>query len=72
MQLILIDNSYFICEWIPFQIFQQTTRIAMETNCAVYFTNLALGAFEINNKQTLNLYCSFMYRYIDDILTISA
>jgi hypothetical protein len=44
----------------------------MRINCAVYFTNLTLGAFEINNKQTLNLYYPFISRYIDDILTISA
>jgi hypothetical protein len=43
----------------------------MGTNCTVNFTNLALGAFEIIKKQTLNIYCPFMSRYIDDILTVS-
>jgi hypothetical protein len=44
----------------------------MGTNCAVHFTNLLLTAFEIHNKQTLNLYCFFMSRYIDDILIVTA
>jgi hypothetical protein len=72
MQLVLIDNSFLICEWIPFQIFQQTTGIAMGTNCAVHFANLSLTAFKIHNKKALDTYCPFMSRYIDDILTISA
>jgi hypothetical protein len=72
MQLVLIDNSYLICEWIPFQIFQQITGIAIGTNCVVHFTNLSLAVFEILNKKALDTYCSFMSRYIDDILTISA
>jgi hypothetical protein len=71
MQLVLIDNSYLICEWILFQIFQQTTGIAMDTNCTVHFANLSLAAFEILNKKVLDTYCPFMFRYIDDILTIS-
>jgi hypothetical protein len=49
MQLVLIDNNYLICEWIPFQIFQQTTSIAMRTNCAVHFANLSLATFKIHN-----------------------
>jgi hypothetical protein len=72
MQLVLIDNSFFICEWIPFQIFQQTTGITMSTNCTVHFTNLSLVVFEILNKKPLDTYCPFMSRYIDDILTILA
>jgi hypothetical protein len=44
----------------------------MGTNCTVYFANLSLVAFDIHNKQTLNLYCLFMSRYIDDILTVTA
>jgi hypothetical protein len=72
MQLVLIDNSYLICEWIPFQIFQQTSGIAMGINCAVHFANLSLATFEILNKKALDTYCPFMFRYIDDILTISA
>jgi hypothetical protein len=72
MQLVLIDNSYLICEWIPFQIFQQTSGITMGTNCAVHFANLSLAAFQILNKKALDTYCPFMSRYIDDILTISA
>jgi hypothetical protein len=72
MQLVLIDNSYLICEWIPYCIFQQTIGIAMRTNYVVHFANLSLTAFEIHNKQTLNLYCPFMSRYIDDILTVTA
>jgi hypothetical protein len=71
MQLVLIDNSFLICEWIPYKIFQQTTGIAMRTNCAVHFANFSLTAFEIHNKQTLNLYCPFMSRYIDNILIIT-
>jgi hypothetical protein len=72
MQLVLINNSYLICEWILFQIFQQTSGIAMGTNCAVHFANLSLAAFKILNKKALDTYCPFMSRYIDDILTISA
>jgi hypothetical protein len=44
----------------------------MRTNCVVYFANLSLTVFEIYNKQTLNLYCSFILRYINDILTVIA
>jgi hypothetical protein len=44
----------------------------MRTNCVVHFANLSLAAFEIYNKKTLNLYCFFMSRYIDDILTVTA
>jgi hypothetical protein len=72
MQLVLIDNSYLICEWISFQIFQQITEIVIGTNYAVHFANLSLTAFKIHNKQTLNLYCLFMSRYIDNILTVTA
>jgi hypothetical protein len=72
MQLVLIDNSYLICEWIPYQIFQQTTGIAMGTNCTIHFANLSLAAFKIHNKQTFNLYYPFILRYIDDILTVTA
>jgi hypothetical protein len=43
----------------------------MGTNCTIYFTNLSLTVFKSHNKQTLNLYCSFMLRYIDDILTVT-
>jgi uncharacterized membrane protein YukC len=50
MQLVLIDNSYLICEWMSYKIFQQTTRIAMGTNYTVHFTNLSLAAFKIHNK----------------------
>jgi hypothetical protein len=72
MQLVLIDNSYLICKWIFFQIFQQTTGIAIGTNCAVHFANLLLAVFKILNQQFLNTYCLFMSRYIDDILTVLA
>jgi hypothetical protein len=44
----------------------------MSTNCAVHFANLFLVAFEIHNKKALDTYCSFMSRYIDNILTILA
>jgi hypothetical protein len=44
----------------------------MGISCTVYFANLSLASFEIHNKQTLNLYCPFMSRYIDDILTVTA
>jgi hypothetical protein len=44
----------------------------MGTNCTVHFANLSLAAFEILNKKALDTYYSFMSRYIDDILTISA
>jgi hypothetical protein len=71
MQLVLIDNSYLICEWILYKIFQQTTKITMRTNYTVHFANLSLAVFKIHNKQTLNLYCSFISRYIDNILTIT-
>jgi hypothetical protein len=71
MHLVLIDNSYLICELIPYKIFQQTTEIAMRTNYTVHFANLSLAVFKIHNKQTLNLYCLFMSRYIDDILTVT-
>jgi hypothetical protein len=43
----------------------------MGINCVVYFINLSLAAFKIQNKKTLNLYCSFMFRYIDDILIVT-
>jgi hypothetical protein len=43
----------------------------MRTNCTIHFTNLSLVAFKIQNKKILNLYCSFMSRYIDDILTVT-
>jgi hypothetical protein len=72
MQLVLIDNSYLIYEWISYQIFLQITSIAIGTNYAVHFANLSLTAFKIHNKQTLNLYCPFILRYIDDILTVTA
>jgi hypothetical protein len=44
----------------------------MRTNYAVHFANLSLAVFEIQNKQTLNIYYLFMSKYIDDILTITA
>jgi hypothetical protein len=72
MQLVLIDNSFLICKWIPFQIFQQTTGITMGTNYAVHFANLSLAIFKILNKKPLDTYYPFMSRYIDDILTVSA
>jgi hypothetical protein len=72
MQLVLINNSYLICEWILFQIFQQTSGITMGTNYIMHFTNLSLAVFKIINKKALDTYCSFMSSYIDDILTISA
>jgi hypothetical protein len=71
IQLVLINNSYLICKWVPFQIFQQITGIAMETNYTVHFANLSLRVFEIHNKQTLNFYYPFISRYIDDILTVT-
>jgi hypothetical protein len=36
-----------------------------------YLANLSLVTFKIHNKQILNLYCLFIFKYIDDILTIT-
>jgi hypothetical protein len=52
--IVLIDNSYLICEWISYKIFKQTTSIIMRTNCTVHFANLSLAAFEIHNQYVLN------------------
>jgi hypothetical protein len=43
----------------------------METNCAVHFANFSLAVFEILNQHNLNIICSFISRYIDDILALN-
>jgi hypothetical protein len=72
----LIDNIFAM---FGGRVFQQTVGIPMGTNCSPLLVNLFLYSYEADfiqgllkkNEKKLTLSFKFMFRYIDDVLSLN-
>jgi hypothetical protein len=68
-----------VCVVFVDQVFQQSARVHMGTNCAPLFADLFLYSYKpefvqklsLDNNKKLDVYFNHTLRYIDDVLSIN-